>query len=141
MLTESFTGWYLWHSKRTLKGVEVVRAAIVGDRPVGVVMLKTLENKIGYVYYIAVAKEYRRRKVASRLLDNSLDYFSSLGMKEVYASVEEDNPESARLFGSKGFAATGYGEVSRKYGRLHALAMYRKMLVVPGEMLLFREIT
>jgi ribosomal protein S18 acetylase RimI-like enzyme len=136
LLEESFEGWYLRHSKRTLREIEVTKAAFVRDEPVGLVMLKTLYDVVGYVYYIAVAKEFRRRKAGSMLLDASLQYFEGLGMKESYASIEGDNQESAGLFLSKGFHRTSYVEVSRKYGPLRALVMYRKMLVVPGEILL-----
>ena len=65
--------------------IELVREAVVDEHPVGLVMLKTLSDTIGYVYYVAVAKDYRRRKVATRLLEHSLEYFSELRMREVYA--------------------------------------------------------
>ena len=140
LLAESFEGWYLSHSKRTLMNIEVVRKAVVDERPVGLVLLKTLYDTVGYVYYIAVAKDYRRRKVATRLLDHALEYFSGLRMHEVYASIEEENLESDGLFRSRGFARTSYREVSGKYGNLKALNLYRKMLVVPGEKLLCRPL-
>ena len=140
LLAESFEGWYLSHSKKTLMKIEVVREAVVDEHPVGLVMLKTLYDTIGYVYYIAVAKDYRRRKVATQLLKHSLEYFSGLGMREVYASIEEENEESEGLFQSLGFVRTRYGEVSGKYGNLRALNLYRKMLVVPGETLLCRPL-
>jgi len=54
----------------------------------------------------------------------------------VYASVGEDNVESNALFRNRGFRQTGFGEVSRKYGMLKAMSMYRAMFVVPGEVLL-----
>ena len=60
ILEESFEGWYLMHSKRTLRDVEVVRAAMSSGKPVGLVMLKKLEGSAGYVYYIAVAKAERK---------------------------------------------------------------------------------
>lgn len=137
LLEESFEGWYLRHSKKMLEEIEVIRAAEVNELPVGLVMLRTLYEVAGYVYYIAVSTEFRRMKVGTRLLENSLEYFSALGMKEVYASIEEDNVESAGLFRSRGFERTSYGEVSKKHGRFRALNMYRKMLVVPGEVLLY----
>ncbi len=140
LLSESFEGWYLRHSRKTLAEIEVVRAAYLADGPVGLVMLRTLYDVAGYVYYIAVAKDFRRGKVGTRLLDHSLDYFAGLGMKEAYASIEEDNAESAGLFLSRGFRRTGYAEVSAKYGRIRALNMYRSMLVVPGEILLCRAV-
>jgi ribosomal protein S18 acetylase RimI-like enzyme len=140
LLVESFEGWYLSHSKKTLMKIEVVREALVDEHPVGLVMLKTLQDTIGYVYYVAVAKDYRRRKVATRLLEHSLEYFSGLGVREVYTSIQEGNAESEGLFRSRGFVRTGYRDVSGKYGYLRALNLYRKMLVVPGETLLCRPL-
>ena len=116
--------------------VEVVREAVADEHPVGLVMLKTLNDSMGYVYYIAVARDYRRKKVATRLLEHSLEYFSGLGVREVYASIKEGNVESDGLFRSRGFSRTSYRELSGKYGYLRALNLYRKMLVVPGETLL-----
>ena len=140
LLAESFEGWYLSHSKKTLMEIEVVKEAVVDEHPVGLVMLKTLYGSIGYIYYVAVAKDYRRRKVATRLLEHSLEYFLGLGMREAYASIEEGNVESEGLFRSRGFVRTRYRELSSKYGHLRALNLYRKMLVVPGETLLCRTL-
>ena len=120
--------------------IDTVMQATAGEQPVGLVMLKVLYDRIGYVYYIAVSKDYRRRKVATRLLEHSLKYFSRLGVYEVYASIEQGNVESEGLFKSHSFARTSYGEVSRKYGNLKALNLYRQMLVVPGETLLCRPL-
>jgi len=140
LLEQSFEGWYLNHSKKTLMKIDVVREALVDEHPAGLVMLKTLYDSIGYVYYVAVAKDYRRRKIATRLLEHSLEYFSGLRAREVYASMEEENAESEGLFRSQGFVQTSYREVSGKYGHLKALNLYRKMVVVPGERLLCRPL-
>ncbi len=75
ILEESFEGWYLLHSKRTLRDIEVVRVAMSSSKPVGLVMLKTLEGNIGYVYYIAVAKAHRKRGIAKLLLEDALRSF------------------------------------------------------------------
>ena len=134
ILEESFEGWYLRHSRSTLYGIPTVRVAEVDGRAVGLAMLKSLERGVGYVYYIAVAKDSRRMGFGSRLLDDALDYFRGVGVETVYASVE--NEEAAALFRSKGFAKTHFGEVVSSYGLIRALAMYRSMVVVPGEVLL-----
>ncbi len=141
LLEESFEGWYLRHAKKTLFEPGVVRKAVIEGCPAGLVMLRVLDGPVGYVFYIAVARAYRRRKVGTTLLQDSLDYFQSLGATEAYAAAEDDNVESTGLFKSKGFVRTGYGELSRKYGRFRALMMYRSMLVVPGEMLMCRVLT
>jgi len=59
ILESGFEGWYLSHSKRTLREIEKVFAARLNRIDVGVVMLKNIDPKIGYVYYIAVSSEYR----------------------------------------------------------------------------------
>ncbi len=141
ILEESFEGWYLRHSLGTLRKIEVVRAAMLAVNPVGLAMLKTLDGTVGYVYYVAVAKDHRRKGIAKLLLEDALQRFKSSRLKEAYASVEEDNESSEALFASEGFSRTSFGEVSKKHGHLHALNMYREMLVVPGEVLLRKEIT
>jgi len=140
ILEESFDGWYLRHSKGTLRDVEVVRAAMSGGRPVGLVMLKTLEQNVGYVYYIAVAKAHRRTGVAKLLLEDALRRFDAEGVREVYASVEEGNDPSERLFMSEGFTRTSFAEVAKNYGGLRTLNMYMVMRVVPGEVLLHKAL-
>src|SRR5207245_4885338 len=83
ILEESFEGWYLLHSKRTLRDIEVVRVAMSSGKPVGLVMLKTLEGSTGYVYYIAVAKAHRKRGIAKLLLEDALRRFTPSRMQEV----------------------------------------------------------
>jgi ribosomal protein S18 acetylase RimI-like enzyme len=140
ILEESFEGWYLWHSKKTLRDVEVVRAAISSGEPAGLVMLKTLEGTVGYVYYIAVARASRKKGVGKLLLENALQLFKASNLNEVFASVEKENEPSEALFASEGFAKTSFGEVSKRHGSLHAANMYRAMTVVPGEILLRKAI-
>ena len=142
VLETSFEGWYLSHSKRTLREIEKVFAARIGGTNVGVVMLKKIDPKIGYVYYIAVSSVYRGRKFGSALLEYSLDYFSRQGMDTVFASLTvEHGGESKILFESHGFVETDFGQVSKRYGRFHAINMYRKMLVVTGELVVYKELT
>ena len=140
ILEESFEGWYLWHSKKTLRDVELVRAAMSSGRPLGLVMLKSLEGTVGYVYYIAVARASRNKGVGKLLLENALQLFKASNLKEVFASVEKENEPSEALFASEGFTKTSFGEVSKRHGSLHAANMYRAMTVVPGEILLRKAI-
>ena len=140
ILEESFEGWYLMHSKRTLRDIELVRTAVSSGKPVGLVMLKMLVESVGYVYYIAVAKASRKKGIGKLLLQDALRHFKASKVKEVFASVEEDNEPSEALFASEGFTRTSFGQVSKKHGSLHAVNMYREMLVVPGEVLLCKAI-
>ena len=141
ILEESFEGWYLMHSKRTLRDVELVKVAMSSGKPVGLVMVKMLEKGVGYVYYIAVARAHRKQGIAKLLLEDALRLFKGSAVKEVFASVEEDNIPSEALFASEGFTQTSFSEVSKNHGSLHTLNMYRAMTVVPGEILLRKTIS
>jgi len=103
-------------------------------------MLKVLAEGAGYVYYVAVPPRFRRQGVGGRLLDDALSRFVKMGLREVYASVEEDNLESKTLFGSRGFERVGGSELAKRYGRLRSLLMYREMTVAPGERLLGKRL-
>ncbi|MDG6920193.1 MAG: GNAT family N-acetyltransferase [Nitrososphaerota archaeon] len=140
ILEESFEGLYLRHSKRTLDEIETVRVARRSGAPVGLIMVKKLAPKVGYVYYVAVARSERGKGIAAMLLEDALEKFKSEGIDDVYASVEEDNVPSGRLFAAHGFSRTGMVEVAKRFGALHAVSMYRVMMVVPGEVLLHKSL-
>ena len=140
ILEESFEGWYLRHSRGKLLELEVVRAAMASGTPVGLVMLKTLDVRVGYIYYIAVAKAHRRMGVARLLLGDSLGHFRERGVEEVYAGVEIGNTPSEELFMSEGFTQTSFGEVSKRFGTIRAINMYRMMVIVPGEALMWKKL-
>ena len=129
------------HSKRTLRDIDKVFGASLGKKNVGVVMLKFVDPRIGYVYYIAVDAKYRGMKIGSRLLDFSLSYFSNLAADTVFASLTtEHGDESKYLFLSKGFKITSFSEVAKRFGRLRAVNLYRKMLVVYGETVAYKDL-
>ncbi len=140
LLEKSFEGWYLRHSKRTIRNIETVKAALRSGAPVGLTMLKKLDERYGYVFYIAVAMEERKKGVGGRLLDEALAHFGRLGMIGVYASVEEGNEASRKLFQSRKFVHISFGDESKKHGVVRTLMMYRTMRVVPREILLYRDL-
>ena len=138
ILEESFEGWYLRHARKILHEIETVRVALSEGTPVGLVMLKTLGAGLGYVFYVAVDRAHRKQGIGRLLLDDALRIFRENMTNEVFASVEHDNVPSERLFAREGFTQTSFAQVSSKYGPLHAINMYRIMVVVPGEVLLHK---
>ena len=141
ILEESFEGLYLWHSKRTLQGIELVRALRVGGEQAGLSMLKMVADGAGYVYYIAVSARFRRKGLGGKLLDDALSHFMGVGAEVVFASVEDDNAESNALFSSRGFLRTDRGSIAGRYGQIRALLMYKEMMIVPGEVVLRKTLT
>jgi ribosomal protein S18 acetylase RimI-like enzyme len=136
ILIDSFVGIYRWHAKRTLRRIPIVRGALDGDRLVGISMLEDLAPGVGYVYYIAVGRDHRRRRVGSILLDDALERFRSKKAEIVYAAAEEDNVPSLALFKSRGFREVGREETGYREGGLGAWGLRSKMMVVHGEVLL-----
>jgi ribosomal protein S18 acetylase RimI-like enzyme len=137
IIEESFQGLYRWHARRTLRKVQTVLA---GRTPAGeyagLIMLKTLGDGSGYVYYVAVLPRFRGRGLGGRLLDEAIDHFKRREVAEVYASAEEENTESKGLFASRGFKMLEGSEMQERYGRIRALLIYREMTFVPGEQLM-----
>jgi len=141
ILEESFGGLYLWHARRTLHSIDVVRTARTAEgEDAGLIMLKVLAEGAGYVYYVAVPPRFRRQGIGGRLVDDAISYFENRGVKDVFASVEEENVDSKTLFGSRGFERLQGSEMAERYGRIKSFLMYQEMRVAPGEQLLGKRL-
>ncbi|MGA7846126.1 MAG: GNAT family N-acetyltransferase [Thermoplasmata archaeon] len=136
IVIDSFVGIYRWHAKRTLRRVSAARGALDADRLVGVSMLEDLAPGVGYVYYVAVLRDYRKHKVGTFLLDDALTRFRNQRCEIVYAAAEEDNEASRALFTSRGFRLIDRDELGYREGGLGAWGLRSKMMVVSGEILM-----
>jgi ribosomal protein S18 acetylase RimI-like enzyme len=139
LLEDSFESWYLWHSRKILRSVDFVEKATLDGVDVGLVMLKMLDTHVGYVYYVAVSKEYRRQGVGGFLVERAMEYFSRRDANEILAAVEEDNEPSIRLFESRGFQKMRFSQLAKKYGQIKAARLWSGMLVVSGEVVFSRS--
>ena len=140
VIRDGFVGIYRWHAKRTLREVQVVRAAESDGTIVGVSMLERLVPQVGYVYYIAVATDHRRTGLGGRLLDDAIDRFRAEGAEVLYAAVQSDNAPSIALFRSRGFRTVERKETGYLEGGLGAWGLRSRMRLVYGELLLGRRI-
>lgn len=90
---------------------------------------------IGYVYFVAVDPERRRRGAGRLLVEEALRRFEGAGATRVFAAVPGDNGASLALFRSLGFRETPSGEMRRWYG-WRGWTVTVRMLVAPHEVLL-----
>ena len=93
-----------------------MKVALIKDSAtvVGASMLKMLNSKLGYVYYIAISPQWRGKGIAGKLLNDSIEYFFDRGANEALAGISEDNEESKALFTSRGFRELNFSEMSKK---------------------------
>ena len=95
---------------------------------------------IGYIYFVAVDPDYRRRGVASMLLSEALHAFDGRGVTRVFAAVPRNNAASLQLFASFGFHRTPRRALRLWYG-WRGLLIPLRMLIAPRETLLVRTFT
>lgn len=92
---------------------------------------------LGYVYFVAVEPDHRRRHLGRILVEESLRRFQSRGATRVFAAVPGDNAASMALFKTLGFAELPRGAMWRWY-RWRSLVVQMNMLIAPHEILLVR---
>jgi ribosomal protein S18 acetylase RimI-like enzyme len=71
--------------------------AIAGSKLVGSVMVG-FDGHRGWLYYLAVAAEQRRKMLATKLIDEAVAWLITLGCPKVELMVREDNMEAAALY-------------------------------------------
>jgi L-amino acid N-acyltransferase YncA len=136
ILKESFEGIYRWHAKRTLREIPVVRAVETDGAVLGASMLDRLAPEVGYVYYVFVGRDHRRRGIAGTLLDDALARFRLDNVRVVFAAAEEENAASRGLFRSRGFREVERTEPGWQEGGLGAWGLRTRMRLVSGEVLM-----
>ena len=90
---------------------------------------------IGYVYFVAVNPEHRRKHAGRILGEVSLKRFEGRGATRVFAAVPEDNEASMALFKNLGFEEAPQGAMWRWY-RLRSIPLQMNMMIAPHEILL-----
>ena len=76
--------------------------AVDDGRVVGTVLCGH-DGRRGYIHHIAVAAAYRRRSLASELLDRALAKLQSNGIAKCHALVFRDNPYGELFWSRKGW--------------------------------------
>jgi len=138
----SFDRVYAFFAVRGVRGAWPFLIAEVDGIPAGFLVGRWFNGKppIGYVYFIAVDSNFRRRGIARTLVDESLRRFARRGATRVFAAVTEENDASLGLFGSLGFEKAPRRALWRWYG-WRGLSVELRMVLAPHEALLVRTLT
>ena len=85
-----------------------------------------------HVMNIAVAEDYRRRKIASRLIERLFEVTSGDGRRGYTLEVRVSNEAAIRLYGSLGFKARGVRRGYYTDNREDALIMWKDPVREPA---------
>ncbi|KAJ3083037.1 N-alpha-acetyltransferase 30 [Quaeritorhiza haematococci] len=80
--------------------------AMDGDKNIGVIICKLdrhLETMRGYIAMLAVAKEYRKRRIGSTLVNKAVSAMKEQGADEVVLETENTNSGALALYENLGF--------------------------------------
>ncbi|MDD5189811.1 MAG: GNAT family N-acetyltransferase [Dehalococcoidales bacterium] len=76
--------------------------AITGGRVIGT-LLATQDGRKGWLHRLAVAKDYRRQKIAQKLIAAAENHFTNLGIDVIACLIEPGNAASQAFFGNSGY--------------------------------------
>lgn len=106
---EAFRKSWLEYFLRTPKFVGLV--ALLHDEIAGFVVGSVEHDRngtIGHIYSLDVSPRYRRRGVASRLLDKAEELFIESGARACNLEVRTDNVAALRLYRKRGYTVTEF---------------------------------
>ena len=69
----------------------------------GLIYLKDINDKIGSISLIGVDEGYRGEQIGTKLIDQSVLYFSKLGKKEVQVVTQKANILACNFYTKNGF--------------------------------------
>jgi len=86
-------------AKEMEAGTAIFRAALVDQKPVGLVLV-THDGRKGWINRLAVLPEYRQQGIGRRLVEEAERILGDQGILIVTCLIEGDNPRSMRFFES-----------------------------------------
>ncbi len=138
----SFDRVYAFFAVRGLRRAWPLLVAEADGRAVGFLEGGLFEGTppIGYVYFVAVDPDARRKGIGRELVEEALRRFAARGATRVFAAVPRDNDASAGLFASLRFERIPRRALWRWYG-WHGFGVEMRMVLAPHEALMVRTFT
>ena len=137
----SFDRVYAFFAVRGVRGAWPFLIADVDGVPAGFLVGRWFEGRppIGYVYFIAVDSNFRRRGIARTLVDESMRRFAWRGATRIFAAVTEANEASSDCSAPSDSRRPPRRALWRWYG-WRGLSVELRMVLAPHEALLVRFI-
>lgn len=136
VLVKSFKPTYAYYAQKSFANLHNVLIAEDKGNVIGVMnwrIFKSGEEKIGYLFWLAVQPEYRRMGVAKSLIQNVTEEIQQeIYHADIFAAVERHNIPSRKLLESLGFSLISRIDLKKKFG-LRRFRLYWQMLLLPKE--------
>ena len=84
-----------------------VLVALVDNNIVGIIIIDFHGNELSFLYRLAVKKEYRKRGIGTKLLEEAEKIVKERGGKEVAFFVDANNEELQEYYAKKGYTTSG----------------------------------
>jgi ribosomal-protein-alanine N-acetyltransferase len=84
-----------------------------------IAQVETDDTEFGHIITINIAKKYRRKSIATRLLGEIESLLKQRGISECRLEVREDNHSAIKLYQKLGYQRAG--KLERYYGSKHGL--------------------
>ena len=134
-----FMGFFAVHSLFSHEGQVLVTE--VEGKAVGFAKLIEFQvgtNKFGCILWLAVHPQFRRKGVATALVNAGTTRLRNDGAMAVFASVKRRNAASLAVFSSQCFRKMGFSDLWRLFG-WRTFKFYRDIWSAPGEVILMHD--
>ena len=99
---------------KELKSGQAIFLVAVADERIAGVVLGTHDARKGWINRLAVAKEFRRQKIASRLVAAVENRLNELGIEVIACLIEPENYISKKFFSKIGYTKAPVEYYSKK---------------------------
>jgi ribosomal protein S18 acetylase RimI-like enzyme len=96
------------------------------------------EDMFGCVLWVAVHPKFRRKGVASALVEAGTKWLKQEGAKSVFASIQRRNTASLSVFDKQGFRRRGFLDLYRLFS-WRVFVFYWAIWLAPGEVVLMHS--
>ena len=128
-----------------LRSIRQERQVLVSETPgaVAVGFVKLIEvqvgsGKFGCILWIAVHPQFRRRGIATALVNAGFELLKHAGAKAVFASVQRRNTVSLTVFCRQGFRKMDFLQLWRLFG-WRIFEFYSDIWLALGEVVLMHD--
>jgi ribosomal protein S18 acetylase RimI-like enzyme len=95
-------------------------------------------GKFGCILWLAVHPQFRRKSIASTLVNAGTELLKHDGARAVFASVQRRNIASLTVFSKEGFGKMGFLGLWRLFG-WRVFKIYEDIWYAPGEIVLIHS--